>query len=65
MSIGADGRIEALRVVSGSGHAVLDRQALEMFRNAKPRVPIPAALRDRAFELELRAVYRLRDQRSG
>lgn len=65
MSIGADGRIAALRVVGGSGHAALDRQALEMFRNAKPLVPVPAALRGRAFELELRAVYRLRDQRSG
>lgn len=65
MAIGADGRIEALRVVGGSGHAVLDRQALEMFRSARPRVPIPAALRGRSFELELRAVYSLRDQRSG
>jgi len=65
MSIGADGRIAGLRVVGSSGHAVLDRQALEMFRNAKPLVPIPATLRGRAFELELRAVYRLRDQRSG
>jgi len=65
MSIGADGRIAALRVVRSSGHEVLDRQALEMFEQAKPRVAIPAALRGRAFDLELRAVYRLSDQRSG
>ncbi|HEX5092949.1 MAG TPA: energy transducer TonB [Burkholderiales bacterium] len=60
MTIGEDGRIAALRVVRGSGYEVLDRQALEMFRNAKPRVAVPEALRGRRFELELRAVYSLR-----
>jgi hypothetical protein len=28
-------------------------------------VPLPAELRGRACELELRAIYNLRDQRSG
>jgi protein TonB len=65
MTIGADGRIAALRVARGSGYEVLDRQALEMFRSAKPLVPIPRELRGREFELELRAIYNLRDQRSG
>jgi protein TonB len=65
MRIGPDGRIAALRVARGSGHEVLDRQALQMFRRAKPLVAIPGALRGRAFELDLRAVYNLRDQRSG
>ena len=65
MAVGADGRIAALRVARSSGHEVLDRQALEMFRSAKPRVQIPGELRGREFELELRAVYSLRDQRSG
>jgi len=65
MLVGADGRIAGLSVAQSSGHEVLDRQALEMFRNAKPRVPVPAALRGRAFELELRAVYSLSAQRSG
>jgi len=65
IDIGADGRIVALRVARGSGHAVLDQQALEMFRNAKPQVLIPGELRGREFELELRAVYSLRDPRSG
>jgi protein TonB len=61
MTIGEDGRIAALRVVRGSGHGVLDEQALEMFRSAKPLVPVPEALRGRRFELELRAVYSLRE----
>jgi protein TonB len=65
MTIGADGRIAALRVARSSGHEVLDRQALEMFRDAKPFVQVPGELRGREFELELRAVYNLRDQRSG
>lgn len=65
MTIGADGRMVALRVARSSGHEVLDQQALEMFRNAKSFVQIPGELRGREFELELRAVYNLRDQRSG
>lgn len=65
MTIGADGRIASLRVRSGSGYEILDRQALDMFRTAKPFVPIPPELRGREFELELRAIYSLRDQDSG
>jgi protein TonB len=45
-----------------SGHELLDAQALEMFRRAAPQVPVPAALRGREFDLEVRAVYRLTDQ---
>lgn len=59
MAIAADGRIASLRVTKSSGHRVLDDQALEMFARAKPSVRMPAALRGRAFELELRAVFRL------
>jgi hypothetical protein len=44
---------------------VLDHQAREMFEKAKPFVPLPAALRGKAFEVELRAVYNLNAQRSG
>lgn len=65
MTIGAAGRIAALRVRSSSGYDILDRQALLMFRKAKPFVPIPPELRGRQFELELRAIYGLRDQGSG
>ena len=61
LSIGADGRIAELTVAQGSGYEVLDRQALEMFRNAKPFVPIPQELRGKAFDVELRAVYNLNE----
>jgi protein TonB len=65
MTIGADGRIAALGIKESSGHEVLDRQALDMFRTAKPFVLLPPELAGREFELELRAIYSLRDQPSG
>jgi protein TonB len=65
MTIGADGRIAALGIKSSSGHEILDRQALEMFRVAKPFVLLPPELAGREFELELRAIYGLKDQDSG
>ena len=65
MTIGADGRIAALGIKTSSGHEMLDRQALEMFRIAKPFVLLPPELAGREFELELRAIYSLKDQGSG
>jgi protein TonB len=65
MGIGADGRIASLRVRTSSGYEILDRQALDMFRNAKPFVPLPRELRGQEFEVELRAIYSLKDQDSG
>jgi protein TonB len=65
MTIGADGRIAALGIKSSSGHEILDRQALEMFRIAKPFVLLPPELAGREFELELRAIYGLKDRGSG
>jgi protein TonB len=61
MVIGANGRILEMTVSRSSGHEVLDRQAIDMFRKAKPLVPIPAALRGRAFRITLKAIYSLRD----
>jgi len=65
MTIGADGMIAALGIKSSSGYEVLDRQALDMFRIAKPFVLLPPELAGREFELELRAIYSLKDQPSG
>ena len=59
MVIGADGMIASASVKTGSGREVLDQQALEMFKRAKPLVPIPSALRGKEFILELRAIYSL------
>ena len=65
MVVDANGGIAALTIHASSGHGVLDRQALEMFRRAKPLVVIPAALRGREFAVELRAIYSLEDRGSG
>ena len=65
MVIGASGMLAAASVKAGSGHEVLDQQALEMFKRAKLLVPVPPALRGKEFIIELRAIYSLRDQDSG
>lgn len=65
MVIGANGMISALSVKSSSGYQVLDQQALEMFKRAKPLVQIPPALRGKEFSIELRAIYSLKDQESS
>jgi len=57
----ADGRAE-LGVRRGSGHEVLDRQALDTFRRALRDVPVPPSLRGRQLALEpLVVVYALKD----
>ena len=61
MRIGANGRIADLRVTQSSGYALLDRNALQMFENAQPLVPIPGELAGKAFEVDLRAIYNVTD----
>lgn len=60
VSIAASGASQ-VSVMKSSGHGLLDEQALEMFRLAAPRVPVPQALRGRQFAVEVRAVYSLRE----
>lgn len=61
MSVNAQGGIADLRIASGTGYPLLDRLALEMFREAHAVVGIPAALRGRAFDIDLRAIYEIRN----
>lgn len=61
LEVSTNGELGELKVKKSSGHAVLDEQALEMFRLASPQVPLPAALRGRAFSFDVRAVYSLKD----
>lgn len=62
IGVGANGEIAELTVRRGSGHSVLDEQALEMFRRAAPRVPVPPSLRGQEFAFDVRAIYSLKDQ---
>jgi protein TonB len=61
LEMSATGELAAVTVTRTSGEAVLDEQALEMFRLAAPQVPLPLALRGRAFGFDVRAVYSLKD----
>jgi protein TonB len=58
--VGANGRA-SVTLKGSSGYEVLDRQALEMFRQAARAVPVPPALRGKDFALDVRAVYGLED----
>ena len=60
VAIAANGRA-SVTLKGSSGHEVLDRQALDMFRHAARAVPVPPALRGKEFALEVRAVYGLED----
>ena len=53
--------LASLGVNRGSGHEVLDRQALEMIRKAKPLAPIPPTLRGHRFTLDIPVIFDLRE----
>lgn len=63
--VDSDGAATSIELAASSGHAVLDRQALDMFKRAVRLVPVPPQLKGKAFSVQLRAVYRLSDQESG
>lgn len=58
--VAAGGR-PTVSLKSSSGYELIDRQALEMFRQAARAVPVPPALRGSAFALDLRIRYALED----
>ena len=58
--VGSNGRA-SVTLKGSSGYEVLDRQALEMFRQATRAVTVPPALRGKEFALDVRAVYGLED----
>lgn len=64
MEVRPDGSV-ALGIERSSGHPVLDRQAIEMFRRAQAQVALPASLRGKSLSFRLRAIYNLKDQVSG
>jgi len=65
MAFGGNGLLAGLSIQSSSGYALLDQQALEMFRQAAKSIEVPPGLRGRDFSFEVRAIYSLRDQDSG
>lgn len=59
--IGANGFITSLVVKKGSGHEVLDQEALQWIRKAKPLAPIPAALRGKEFTVDIPVIFNLKE----
>ena len=59
LELGADGRLLAVRVLSSSGHETLDRQALDMVRDAVPLPQLPAALAGRPLTVDVPVVFRI------
>lgn len=62
MVIGANGMIASIAIKQSAGNEILDRNALETLRKAKPLVQIPAALRGREFAVEVPFIYELKDE---
>ena len=59
LEFGVHGGLITARVLSSSGHDVLDRQALEMVQNAVPLPQLPADLVGRFFIVDVPVVFRL------
>lgn len=59
LEFGGEGRLSAVRVLSSSGYEVLDKQALEMVREATPLPQLPAALAGRPLTVDVPVVFRI------
>lgn len=59
MELAADGQLQSVRVLSSSGHEILDRQAIDMVRAAVPLPPLPASLAGRSLTVDVPVVFRL------
>ncbi len=63
VSIAADGTLNDVRVVEGSGHAVLDAAALRIVRLAAPYAPFSPTMRAAAEVLEIERTWQFRNSR--
>lgn len=59
MVVGANGMVADASIKSGSGHEILDNQALDMLNKGKTTVPIPAGLRGREFSIDVPVIFNL------
>lgn len=57
----ANGSIASLDIKKSAGYEALDRQALDMIREANSRTPLPEVLRGREFAIDIPVVFSLRD----
>ena len=59
LELAADGRLLGVRVISSSGHDTLDRQALDLVREAVPLPSLPEALAGRPLTVDVPVVFRI------
>jgi len=59
LELAADGQLQSVRVLSSSGHEILDQQAIDMVRAAVPLPPLPASLAGRSLTVDVPVVFRL------
>ena len=59
MVIGANGMLANASIKTGSGHDILDNQALDMLKKGKTTVPIPVSLRGREFSIDVPVIFNL------
>ena len=59
LELAADGRLLGVRVISSSGHDLLDRQALDMVRDSVPLPSLPATLAGRPLTVDVPVVFRI------
>lgn len=59
MVIGGNGMIASASIKTGSGHDILDNQALEMLKKGTTTVLIPAGLRGREFSIDIPVIFNL------
>ena len=64
MVIGANGMVASASIKTGSGHEILDNQALDMLKKGKTTVPIPASLRGREFSIDVPVIFNLESPNS-
>lgn len=63
VSIAADGALNDVRVLEGSGHAVLDAAALRIVRLAAPYAPFSPTMRAATRVLEIERTWQFRNSR--
>ena len=61
MVIGTNGLIAASSVVKSGGHEVLDRNAMDMVRKAKPLAQVPPGLKGKEFSVDVPVIYQFKD----
>jgi protein TonB len=59
LELAAEGQLQSVRVLSSSGHEILDQQAIDMVRAATPLPPLPASLAGRSLTVDVPVVFRL------